>query len=167
MLDFEEDDDVTPRPMLIGEDNPYGSDPQFALYCEPPHSAGGRLCRYVLGLRRSTYLDAFERANLCSTTWRAKEARDRAFEIMNQHEPGRWYILCGAKVARAFDLRPATAEEPIIIATRYPEPALGGYAVIPHPSGRCRLWNDLTAAQVRRSLAEILPDIPFGERASR
>lgn len=152
---------VDRRPILVGEDNPYGPDPSFALYPAPAHSAGGRLCRDVLGLRRSRYLAAFDRRNLCPSVWRTADARKGAAAVLlavSLHQ--RWAILCGAKVARAFGCEPATAEVPVRISAA---DAGGGLVVIPHPSGRCRLWSPAAVAAVRRELALLLPSIPFGE----
>jgi hypothetical protein len=36
--------------LLLGEANPYGGDPRYALYPEPEGSSGWRLCHMVMGL---------------------------------------------------------------------------------------------------------------------
>jgi hypothetical protein len=36
--------------LLVGETNPYGGDPRYALYNEPSNSAGGRLQRLIFGI---------------------------------------------------------------------------------------------------------------------
>ena len=41
----------TPRTWLVGEQNPYGADPNFALYPLPENAAGARLARF-LGLQK-------------------------------------------------------------------------------------------------------------------
>ena len=38
------------RPIIVGEANPYGGDPAYALYPIPENSAGGRLCRLIMAL---------------------------------------------------------------------------------------------------------------------
>jgi len=54
------------RPVLVGEANPWGSDPFYALYPYPERYAGWRLCHLILGLYRRTYLGYFDRVNLCA-----------------------------------------------------------------------------------------------------
>lgn len=126
------------KPLIVGEANPYGQDPEYAMYPFPVNSAGGRLCRNVFGLEPREYLRRFDRANLCPMRWDRICAIEVA-KVIRQHSPcGRWHVLCGSKVARAFEFEPATAEDPIVTHYRDPD-GLGGYLVIPHPSGRCRL----------------------------
>lgn len=121
------------RPLLVGEANPYGGDPYYALFPFPENSAGGRLCHKVLGLSQREYLSRFDRANLCATRWRAREARNSAIRI-EVERAGFVAVLFGAKVARAFGL-PFTPFEP-------PVKRLMTFVVLPHPSGRCRAWNE-------------------------
>lgn len=62
------------RPILVGEANPYGGDPRYALYPLPENSAGGRLCRLILKLEVRQYLRSFDRRNLCATKrWIAED----------------------------------------------------------------------------------------------
>lgn len=68
------------RPLLVGEANPYGGDPSFALYPSPPWCSGERLCRLVLGLDPDEYLGRFDRQNLCPRSWHLPAARARAEE---------------------------------------------------------------------------------------
>lgn len=70
------------KPLLVGEANPYGSDPAFALYPSPPGCSGDRLCRLVMGLDPDDYLERFERANLCPRRWSLAEARTRAADLL-------------------------------------------------------------------------------------
>lgn len=157
------------RPLLVGEDNPYSLDPNMALYPYPERSAGWRLATEILGLHRATYLEIFERINLCSGKWSARQARLAAQAIarVRAMAPSAVTILCGAKVAAAFGLEPATADH-LVRAYRFgpgEHMLQGGYVVLPHPSFRCRLWNDdAVIYQVREGLARLLPGIPFGER---
>jgi hypothetical protein len=63
------------RVVLVGESNPYGADPRYALYPLPPQASGGRLAR-ILGLSARQYLRAFpHRVNLLTTArWAAPAA---------------------------------------------------------------------------------------------
>lgn len=68
------------KPLLVGEANPYGGDPAYALYPYPRGCSGHRLCEKVMGLTDREYLDCFERVNLCPTKWSMRQARARAVE---------------------------------------------------------------------------------------
>lgn len=138
------------KPLIVGEHNPYGSDPHFALYPAPDGCSGHRLCRLILGMRRTDYLRAFERVNLCSGVWKDSEATQCAYELS-------WrcirtnckLVLCGAKVCSAFDVEFRPFER------------LGTHVlVLPHPSGANRMWNDVGAFQrARDAAAAFLPEI--------
>lgn len=145
---------AAPRPpvVVVGEDNPFGKDPRYALYHEPENSAGGRLRRLVMGLRVVSYHRYTVRYNLCAGKWSSKEAFSSASRLLETHPaPPNTLVLLGAKVCRAFcvDYAPFTLHD---------------YGVIlPHPSGRCRAWNNLGAFHVaRRLLREARPDVPWG-----
>lgn len=127
------------RPLLIGEDNPYGSNPEFALWPSPPNSAGGRLCHIILGLDSSaTYLRKFDRMNLCDVEWDLNLARGVAQRVVATRESP--LILLGAKVCRAFGV----PFEPFSV--QYNLLADRNWYILPHPSGRSRVWNDPKSA---------------------
>lgn len=131
------------RPLLVGELNPYGSDPRRALAPLPPGAAGGRLCK-VLGMSPKEYLKAFDRANLCVGDWDDDRARDRARSLLRSPRAG--FVLLGAKVCRAFGV----AFDPFTVSGDVGD--RGIFVVLPHPSGRCRLWNDPASAERAREL---------------
>jgi len=126
------------RAILVGEDNPHSVDPRYALYPYPPNCAGHRLQDKVLGVGLSEYLGAYRRVNLCEGRWRAAAAREKAGEILRdcRELP---LVLLGAKVAAAFgqDFRPFTVRW-LEVGGRFVTVAV----LLPHPSGRCRVWND-------------------------
>ena len=126
------------RPLLVGEVNPYGVDPAFALYPLPEHASGWRLCA-ILGMSFGEYLSAFNRVNLCSGRWsiRAARAEARVIAASPDHDA---VVLLGAKVCAAFGVQ------------FKPFQRTGRYAVLPHPSGRCRLWNDKASVVRARRL---------------
>ena len=143
-------------PLLVGEMNPYGADPHYALFCEPENSAGGRLCRLVCALRRPTYL-AINRTNLCSHRWIKEEARRRA-GLMMACEKWNVIIMLGRKVSGAFGYR----------GDPFTKVDLPDYQLtlvsLPHPSGRCLAWNVPGAFdRARELLRESCPDVPWGE----
>lgn len=130
---------------LVGEQNPYGSDPTYALYPLPERSAGGRLCA-VLQMQRTEYLRTFERANLLDLPrWSAPAARASAALLVGRLGAGDRLVLLGAKVSAAFGLtfRSAlwTLRERPVSAT-----AVHEVCVLPHPSGMSREWNAPHAA---------------------
>lgn len=135
-----------PRPLLVGESNPYGGDPYFALYPAPDWCSGHRLCCLILKMRRTDYLREFERVNLCSHQWNMKEAKTRAAELFDRSNS---LILMGSKVCSAFGVRYAPFE--LVGVTRL---------ILPHPSGLCRLWNEVGAfARARAAVASFVPNI--------
>jgi hypothetical protein len=136
------------RPLLVGEDNPHSDDPEKALHVEFPGAAGSRLAA-ILGMSPDEYLSAFDRVNLLphAPEWDRWLARDRAVEILEGlGDSPPLIVLLGARVADAFGVE----FEPFTVVRG----ALATYAVLPHPSGRCHIWNDpLTKQQARDCLA--------------
>ena len=133
------------RPLLVGECNPYGGRPMFALYPYPDRSSGARLA-HILGLTRKNYLLRFERTNLCVDRWSIRAARLAADSILAKRPvcpievtP---IILLGSKVCQAFGV----AYEPFC--------GIRNFRMLPHPSGRNRIWNDPRAAERARALLE-------------
>lgn len=132
------------KPLLVGEDNPYGSDPRYALYPEPEYSAGGRLCRLIMQMTVRQYIRAFERVNLCSGKWSMPEAKAYAKKLAAwAYHSGTPMVLLGSKVAGAFGLKfdPFTYGD-----TVFGEVGDALFSVrivqLPHPSGRNRMWNE-------------------------
>ena len=125
-------------PLIVGESNPYGSDPDYALYPSPDGCAGHRLCCKILGMKRAVYMRCFDRVNLCDGPWRIKEARRKADTLR-----GRQLILLGSKVCHAFGMPFCPWEQ---IGTVNP------WVVLPHPSGLCRLWNQDRAIERARDV---------------
>lgn len=117
------------RVTLVGELNPLGSDPAFALYPDPPGCAGARLCYRILNMGWSEYLLAFNRVNLCTGRWSLAAATSTAIHLQAEYR-----VLLGAKVCRAHGL-PFTPLFRVYNKDGYRA------LVIPHPSGLCRLWN--------------------------
>lgn len=133
--------------LLVGELNPYGSDPDYALSLVPLHASSGRLVR-ILGCSAGTYMRDHDRVNLCTGRWDASTARVEARRLLSSRRAGTGVVLLGSKVARAFSaiylldyrLQLTTTDE-------------GAVALLslPHPSGLCRTWND--PAEVLRACA--------------
>jgi len=135
------------KPLLVGELNPYGSDPRYALYPMPERSAGGRLCK-ILGLTMREYLSRFDRTNLCTGEWKLQAAREAAWNLSVAVKESRPIILLGVKVCTAFTLEYA----PFTKVTDNDE-----FYILPHPSGKCRTWNNPSSVgRARELLAEFL-----------
>lgn len=136
------------KPLLVGEVNPHGPDPSFALYHTPERSAGGRLCRLVMGLQRARYEAAYDRVNLCVEKWSLPLARDRAGALAAGRagsaspEPA-VVVLLGSRVCSAFGraYAPFTAEAAPVRSRAGAHLGAALYVVLPHPSGLCRAWN--------------------------
>lgn len=144
------------KPLLIGESNPYGSSPDFALYPSPRGCSGERLCRLVLALDPDEYLERFDRANLCAGNFSAPAAETRMWQLLAERER---VVLLGRKVAHAFrralpgHLAPASWTSGLAIY----QPARGAaievrYVCLPHPSGLCREWGKPGAFDRARAL---------------
>lgn len=134
------------RPLIVGESNPYGGDPYFALYPAPDGCSGHRLCCLILGMRRASYLASFDRCNLCDGPWSGAVASDRARQLLAGAVPR--FILLGSKVCFAFGVpyRPFTR--------------VGACVILPHPSGRCRRWDVPGAvAEARACVRSAVPDV--------
>ena len=145
--------------LMIGEDNPFGSTPEFALYPAPRGCSGHRLMQ-ILGLPEDAYLSIW-RTNLCACgAWSMKTARKTA-QILTADpmHPWRTIVLFGRKVADAFEYdRPffthgaasRTAGELILVS-------------LPHPSGRnAGSWSGQAPSRARQILRELAPEVPWG-----
>lgn len=132
------------KPILLGMNNPQSSAPELALYPDPPGCAGYNLCK-LLGMGTQNYLDLFERRNLLQERlWSAQDAAAAAETYRDGHDGERLVVILGEDVA---NLLWHTAPP-----FQWVQRAGGGaWAKMPHPSGRCRHWND----QVIRRAAEI------------
>lgn len=135
------------KPILVGEQNPWGSNPMYALWPDPPGCAGWRLCHVVLGLTPDDYLARYERTNLLAGhRWSVPRARRAAADLCAKRIPaGRIAILLGTRVCQAFGL----PYDPFTIVGG---PHSGPIFVrLPHPSGRCRAWGDERAVERARA----------------
>ncbi len=151
---------MSARILLVGENNPYGSDPEFALYCYPPGCAGYRL-RRILGLPQHQYL-ALHRKNLCDGDWSARDARARALELLSPTASWSVMVLLGRKVAGAFE-QVALGGDPLVAFSIRACSSGTTLISLPHPSGRNLVWNQPWArARARAILRELVPDLPWG-----
>lgn len=148
------------RPLLLGEHNPYSTDPRAALFPRPRRSAGGRLCLMILGMRPTAYLAAFRREDLIQSPERkinwsrpvAMAAADALLGPSLEHVAAP-IVALGEKVAHALRLD----YEPFKVRHRAGQPPI---LVLPHPSWRSRAWNDPAAIRRARQLvAHLIPTV--------
>jgi hypothetical protein len=138
------------KPLLVGEANPYQSDPRlaqrYALYPDPPGCAGWNLCHRIMQLDEAEYLARFDRVNLCAGKWSMREARAKADEIKIQD---RTLVLFGAKASSAFGW--VKFNEAVF---RWFQANRGApdFVILPHPSGLSRAWNEPGAHERARAV---------------
>lgn len=128
------------KALIVGESNPYGADPYYALYPSPDGCTGERLCRLILRLAADEYLDRFDRDNLCDGPWSMKAARVKGEKLWNESvemkRPA--IILLGRKVADAFFKGIREVPGPFSVTTNCTDTDI---VCLPHPSGLCRAWQ--------------------------
>lgn len=149
------------KTILLGMNNPQSEKPEHALYPYPAGCAGYRLWTMLQeasvesGLRmidRAAYMKGFDRMNLLnSREWSAKDARASATELAPTLD-GRRVVICGMKTAKTL-LRGLSDEQWGVWYECAGLEFKFDYCVIPHPSGRCREYNDL---EMRREVGELL-----------
>lgn len=127
---------TTPRPCIVGYNNPRSADPEQALYPHDRGAAGHRLWRMVhaaCGVPVAAWLAGTRRVNLVDDTVLPsghQELASDAAAVLVDMVAAPCYVLLGADVARAFGHR----AEPFVWD--------GSCIMIPHPSGRNHFYND-------------------------
>jgi hypothetical protein len=148
---------------VLGEDNPYGSDPEFALYCYPPRCSGYNL-RRIFGLPEDAYL-SLHRKNLCDDAWSAKHARQRAVGLLTPHAEWCVIVLLGRKVTETFEKVALDGASLVPFSTRTCRPGMT-LVSLPHPSGRnAALWTPKARDRARQIMREVAPEILWGSDA--
>ena len=148
------------RVLLVGESNPYGPSPEFALYCDPPGCSGHRL-RLILGLPEDDYL-SLHRKNLCDGAWSMKSAQTRAFALLNPQAPWQVIVLLGRKVTQTFEKLALEGVPLVAFSTRRCCPGMD-LVSLPHPSGRnAGLWLPSAQDRARQILQKLAPEVRWG-----
>jgi hypothetical protein len=129
-----------PRVLLVGELNPYGANPYFALYHLPRGASGDRL-RQILGLPTHVYARRLAKVNLCTGRWSASRARENADRLLAAGEQ-EVLVLLGARVRDVFGGPPFYERDRRVVRGR-----TRVLLALPHPSGRSIVWNDPGAAE--------------------
>lgn len=167
------------KPLLIGEAPGPNGDPEKPLEGKPAErllESMGYWARSVSEIPEAgtTLREIFEVRNLIDrpmertegskgTDWPEDEARDAAHRLAHLVEPNQPVVFLGKRVATAFEL-------PVVEwwkwtrqwAGRKPSPwALLQYAIIPHPSGIVRTWNQpVNRVRAGMVLWQALGEIP-------
>lgn len=144
------------RPVLVGESPPTGASVETIspLFPVPSAGSGARLQR-MTGLGRAEYMRRFARINLVSTPGKPgiKKARWAAVNLMRGGIlSGCSVVLLGSRVAAAFGLSGLalmTWMELSVSAGIGLSPVR--VALLPHPSGMCRWYND--SGNLKRAIA--------------
>lgn len=126
------------KTVIIGMNNPLRPrSPEYALYPAPVNCAGWRLWKMLwarTSVTEEEYVERFDRRNLLQTReWKAARARDAAVAL----EPellGRRVVVLGTAVRDAFRLPPVLVKPVSLRGITWRQ--------LPHPSGRCRWYND-------------------------
>jgi hypothetical protein len=136
--------------------NPVSSDPEHALYPQPPGCTGHRLWQ-MSGLSRWDYLEIFDRRNvLPGRDWSAAAAR-AAQPALRAELAGRTVVLLGAPVNSV--MRGGTEHE-LAPPFRWTPDGHGGWmAKMPHPSGRSHFYNDPLARECARVFLQELASL--------
>lgn len=159
------------RPVLLAMNNPLSRDPAHALFPYPALCTGHRLWRMLADFAAELdppvvvgahdYLRVFDRRNLLSSRkWLQSDARRAGAELLPQLA-GRRVVVLGVSTLAALGLsRLGWGEWGIDYADHKlgqgdlvrlanddpgspcPEVPLVRYCCLPHPSGRCREYND-------------------------
>lgn len=139
------------KPLIVGMNNPYGTDPYYALYPLPVHSAGGRLYQMLkeaTGISRHRYLEVFDRINLCSGPWSLPAARETADAISRAAHTT--IVMLGKDVQRAFCMSLEPLESCVLDGATF--------HALPHPSGLNPWYNQFDNRQRAKELLRRLYD---------
>lgn len=157
------------RVIVIGESPGPNTRAALPLFPYPTNSAGYRLA-HMTGLTRAGYLEFFYRLNLIPSyqgpKWSAGAARDAADNLSGGGILGGYHVLLmGAKVWRAFGGHKSEFSYCRWYKRygRHWSPSFH-VAVIPHPSGRNRLYND---GHVKYQVVRFLHDLAEGRATQR
>lgn len=154
------------KTILLGMNNPYGKDPKYALFPAPEGSAGHRLWSMLhefYTTPRGVYLAGFDRRNLIGDRiWSGSAAREAADQLIEElvQPPGteraRVVVVLGKMVWGALAWNGRLAPSPEWFSRHE---MVASWWLIPHPSGRNSLYNEIAA---RRRAARLLHSLLDG-----
>lgn len=131
------------RPILVGMNNPYGDNPDHALYPLPEGATGWRVWNLLKlvdpDISMTDYARRFDRRNLCVGPWHTMRARDSAHSIVSTSRD-RVVVVLGAQTRDAFLARGGHRRD--VGPVGHIEMMGCWVHWIPHPSGLNRWYND-------------------------
>lgn len=160
--------DPTRRVLIVGEVNPYGQDPSYALYHLPERAAGHRLQSVIMGVEARRWYLPMWRTNLCTTSWEKGDAIERVKVLLGADAPWTTVVMLGVKVAKAFAFHTGQDAKAFqdYASFRPPGPSSGPairFVALPHPSGRnASSWAGTAVEDARNLLRVVAPEIPWG-----
>ena len=114
------------RPVLLGEVNPYSNDPREAFAPWPKKSAGYRLWE-MTELPKRDYLIAFDRRNVSDVG-------------SLRFKPHQMVVVFGDEARRCVETSQGIKLKKAHFVTQTHNDV--PYTLLPHPSGKCRFYND-------------------------
>lgn len=139
------------KPVLVAMNNPQSPLPTHCLYPHPEGCAGHRLWRMLEEagrlhpdrhyISRKEYLERFERRNLLDSVVWDRSAAQAAAGALRERLRGRVAAILGQATRKALRLRRPGGKRAWFLWDWDPELNLW-YVLLPHPSGRCREYND-------------------------
>lgn len=150
--------------LFVGEDNPQSHLLIHTLVDYPFGCAGHRLRGSILELPSELYLACW-RMNLCAEPnlrehgyqdghWKKKVAETVFYrDVLDQKAPWQLVVLLGSKVRGASGFTSLVGSFDTLLSNDRT------FVTLPHPSGRCREWNDYQRA---RKILRQYTTLPIG-----
>lgn len=136
-------DEPCTRPVLVGMNNPHGTDPRYALYPLPERATGWRIWQMIReqdpDVSMSDYRDAFDRRNLLTGPWSDARAAPAA-GALRRDVAGRQVVLLGAKLRDLFLTSRTPCGRDTLPSTDDDRATYVHW--LPHPSGLNPWYND-------------------------
>lgn len=133
-----------PAGLLVGEQPRPGGNPKLPLWPWPRTSAGGRLFE-MSRMPLTDYLRLLARTNVAHrpvARWNSDGARQRGLELLRMLPEGTRVVACGARARDALGIGEFWTPQHAFL-----DGSDVRMVAIPHPSGRCREYNQPGAAE--------------------
>jgi hypothetical protein len=127
------------RVVLLGLNNPLSASPLMALWPDPPRCTGWNLWR-MIDCSKEDFVRGFDRRNLVDATVYNRPSQEHTRQLWRSLD-GRRVIVLGATVLSELVVAGAVGHRPPWILPQRGEGPLE-WRMVPHPSGRCREYND-------------------------
>lgn len=119
------------KPLIVGESpNPSVNTTHSVLDPRVPNGSGARLAN-IMGLTTDEFVHKFSRVNICIAKFDKSAARNNAL-VLKSSSLYEKFVLLGKNVAESFGFK----YEPFTVKR-----SRAYFVILPHPSGKCRIWN--------------------------